>query len=303
MRLLSVDIGYGHTKVVFKDKKKIRKIKFPTAINFYHENGLDLSDEVEFVEMEGQKYLVGEDAVIDAIDTRDESFIIKYAPVIVTHAIKLTGMKLQDFDIISTGISVLNHKVKKDLETRLKSFIVDGQHVRFKKVIVSWQGQGVIYAENLQDKNVVIVDGGYNTLDAIPFNKSKLIVKGAYADKSGVSLIVRDLKEMIQAKTGEEFSMVEVNEALKIGSIKVYGEEVDLSKEINVAIDNYVEKLKAKIRANLTEYIKRSDAVVIAGGLSYLLKDSAQMPKNTIYAKSGEYGNALGYFKIAGGEL
>ena len=299
MRILSIDIGYGHVKVVYKETK-IKQIKFATAISYCSHNTYGITDEDSCYEFDNQKFLVGEDALMNPIDIRDPELLMKYAPLLVAHAIKLTGIK--DFDIITTGISILNYKYKKVLEENLKTFVVNNERFKFKKVIVNFQAQGVVYAENLQDQNVLVIDGGFLTLDAIPFNKGKIVPQGAYATRLGVSKIVENVQNEVIAITDVDWSLNEINDAIKAGYIKANGNTIDLKSIKQKAIAEYAEQFKATIKGKMKDYLARVDVVVVAGGLAHLLKDADNMPKNIIYANSPEYSNVLGYYKIAGGE-
>lgn len=299
MRILSVDVGYGHVKVVYKETK-IKRIKFSTAISYCGHNTYGIGNEDNCYEFDGQKYFVGEDAVMNPIDIRDPELLMKYAPLLVAHAIKLTGIK--DFDVITTGISILNYKYKKTLEENLRAFVVNNERFKFKKVIVNFQAQGVVYAENLQNQNVLVIDGGFLTLDAIPFNKGKIVPQGAYATRLGVSKIVENVQNEVISTTDIDWSLNEINDAIKDGYIKASGKTIDLKSIKQKAIAEYAEQFKAAIKGKMKDYLARVDVVVIAGGLAYLLKNANNMPKNIIYADTPEYANVLGYYKIAGGE-
>jgi len=300
MRIIAIDIGYGHCKVVYKEKR-IKEFKFPTAIAFHKENIYGLDESKAAYNFEGKQYLVGEDAIMNAIDLRDPSMLMKYAPLFLTHAIKLTG--INDFDIVSTGISVLNYKYKKTLQENLKSFIVNGERFRFKKVLVSFQGQGVIYDEKVENDNVLVIDGGYLTLDAIHFNRGKINPDGAYATKLGVSRIVEEVQREVMKVTDYEYSMAEINEAMKRGYVMSFGDKIDITKIVQEAVDNYALEFRTTIKGKMAKYLNSVNKIVIAGGLAHLVKNSNNMPKNVIYASHPEYANTRGYFVIAGGSL
>lgn len=100
-----------------------------------------------------------------------------------------------------------------------------------------------------------------------------------------------------------DYSLAEINEAVKLKAIKHKGEEIDLTGIVNEAVNNYSSTFKATIKSKMKDYLARVDKVIIAGGLAHLLKDADNMPKNIIYSKSAEFANTKGYFIIAGGVL
>jgi hypothetical protein len=96
---VAIDIGYGHTKVKTEDKE----LKFPTAVKTLKTQMIENNDYYLF---EGKKYSVGEDALRGAISTRDYSFIYRYAPIIIHHALELLGVDPKEKIQISTGLSL-----------------------------------------------------------------------------------------------------------------------------------------------------------------------------------------------------
>ena len=68
---IGIDIGYGHTKVMFNNKV----FKLPSAVSIVKTKLVDSNESINF---EGKEYYVGSDALSDAIKTRDYSFIYTY---------------------------------------------------------------------------------------------------------------------------------------------------------------------------------------------------------------------------------
>ena len=107
MQVLSIDVGYGHTKCMFKGET----FKFPTAISHA---GIGATNFVatDAYEFEGNRYFVGDSkAVRDGLPTSDFSFLKKYAPLLVYKAIEISaekyGLDLTKEITVATGLSVL----------------------------------------------------------------------------------------------------------------------------------------------------------------------------------------------------
>ena len=300
MANLAGDIGYGDGKFVVVINGKLVELKFPSAICYAEKNLYnDIDNGYEF---EGKKYLVGEDAVLNSFDSRNPEFLIKYAPLFVAHALKILGLKVSELKTLVTGVSILNWKRKDDMKNRLLDFKVNGIRYKFKKVIVAPQGQGVIWDHKLEKaKNVVVVDGGYLTLDGLPFQNGN-IVEGAIANRNGVSHIVEEVQKEVVELTGVDYTLAEVNKIIQDGSFMRHGEKVDLSIVIKEATKKYVDMLMDTLNTKMSSHLSKANTVIISGGLAYFLKDT-KMPKNVVFSKRAEFSNARGYYRIGGGRL
>lgn len=306
MSRIGLDLGYGDGKLAFVANGKLVEIKFPTAVCFAEKNMYSEHEENYGYEFNGERYLVGKDALLNTLDSRSPDFLIKYAPLFVAHAIDLakhkTGLKVSDVKILATGLSILNWKKRDELRDRLTDFKVSGTRYKFTKVVVVPQGQGIIWDHKLEkSKNVVVIDGGFFTLDGLPFQGGS-IVKGAFANRNGISQIVEEVKVEIVEMTNVDYTLVEVNKIIQDGYLMAHGEKIDLKDVVKRAVEKYIQMLMETLNTKMSSHLSKASTVIISGGLAYFLKNT-KMPKNVVYSKRPEFANARGYYRLAGGKL
>ena len=302
MKILGIDIGYGHVKVAWKDsRKQLRIVKFPTAVVLAQNT--NYGEDENIMHFEKEKYLVAEDAIINTLDSRSPEFLIKYAPLFIAYAIKLTGIRPSNFDTIATGISVKNWKnFKSELQERITKFSVNGVAYRFKNVTVTQQGRGILFDQNQQQNKgyTVVVDGGYLTLDLIAFKDGKIVPDAVFATLNGANKMLETLQIKVNDLTQNDYTLVEINDILKDGYVVSHGTKKDLTETIRQVKMEYVIKLLNIIKTQMSTYLGRADKVLISGGVAHFLKGVKFNP-NTILTADPEFGNARGYLKMLGG--
>ena len=85
MKQLACDIGYSSTKVKYEGKY----YKFPSAISFATDLGIDYGDSDDTVIYKGETYYVGDAAVgLESFTTTDYAFKSNFDPVIIYHVLK-----------------------------------------------------------------------------------------------------------------------------------------------------------------------------------------------------------------------
>lgn len=308
MKKLAIDIGYGHTKVQYGEKI----FKFPTAIAI---SKTQMTENESAIEFEGKKYLVGDDALRNAITTRDYAFIYRYSPLLIYKALLILGIQDEKDISINTGLSL--YDIEKDAEfdskspnrgvefkKRISHFFVDQKEFTFSEVKLFAQGQGVwndFCSENgyLENGYEVVVDIGYRTNDIIVFKDGKPEKSESAADDKGVNVVVGELRKIINKRYDITLTEQEVAQVLKDKSILIYGVEKDLSMTVDDIIENYIDSLFASLKSEFGTILKSSRRVIISGGGAHILlgnKDS--FPSNVVFRKDGEFefSNVRGYY-------
>ena len=172
------DIGYGHTKGMDENKT----IKISSSVSIVKTK---LIDSMESINFEGKEYYVGEDALSDAIKTRDYSFIYTYSPIFIYNLFKELDKlnELNEYEI-HTGLSLYDiekaPEFKKQFKNRreefidrISKFVINGV-LYTPKIKLFAQGQGVWHDYCLShgyiEKGIeVVLDIGYRTNDIIIF--------------------------------------------------------------------------------------------------------------------------------------
>ena len=168
MQKIACDIGYGFTK--YKTTGGVAS--FPSAIAHARKHQADIGMNLAH-EFEGGSYLVGDHAVRNALTTRDYSWLIKYAPLLLFKAMNQAELDPSKDIQLVTGLSLLNWAKRQEFAERLSDFVVDKLRVNNIKINLVPQGKGVYLdcltkVKDLANQLCLVIDIGTNTLDAIP---------------------------------------------------------------------------------------------------------------------------------------
>lgn len=297
MSVLCIDIGYGHTKVLYNNNE----YKFPSAVSYAGISSTSFSDSDSY-EFEGQKYFVGDNkAVRDALATQDYSFLEKYAPLLIFKAIEYckNNLGLDDSEEIhiATGLSVLNWANREGFKNRIRSFTVNNKLIKTQIKLFA-QGQGVFYdyfgCSGDDDLNIVF-DIGLLTNDFIVFENNKPYPEKCFANNHGVNVILKDLQNYISSKFNEHLSEVQVNNILITNQFRHYGVVHKLDDIISQIKDSYIEKITLGINSSSKGLIKEANKIILSGGGAYLFNDYKIFPNMVLSNSPYEFSNVRGY--------
>lgn len=308
MKKIGIDVGYGHTK--FMDENAMLKI--PSAVSIVRTK---LIDSIESINFEGKEYHVGEDALSDAIKTRDYSFIYTYAPLIIYNVFKELNIldKLNEYEI-HTGLSLYDiekaPEFKKEFKNRREEFInriskfVINDVVYTPKIKLFAQGQGVWhdYCSTygyIEKGTEVVFDIGYRTNDIIIFKDGSPSKSESNADDKGVNIVINELKTYLNREFDITFSEQEVMDIFHKKEILIYGKPKDLSFKIDEIIDSYFDIVYSSLKSDYGKILKSSVRVIFSGGGAYLLENfKHKLPGNVVFdTNSGfEFANVRGYY-------
>lgn len=297
-QILSLDIGSGDAKGFFinKDGEEVH-FKFPTAVRRVKETSTSFgADTSKIIEFEGQKYYVGEDAVDDAITTRAFDFHSKYSPIIAYKAILIAGFDITKPIILKTGITIKDWHESDNLIKRLSGFVINGEKLDTKVAGHFAQGQGSFIDEGSPKGEVLIVDGGYNTLDLIAFKNANPVAERCMATVYGANKMITNIQNVIQSRFHVDISEQGAKKIFNDKSFNILGENINMGETIKDEQNAYLEQLFIELRSKHGDYLKTVDEVIFTGGLAYFLQD-AQLPKNARLGKAPyEYSNVRGYY-------
>lgn len=305
MTKIAIDIGYGHTKVKTDEKE----FKFPTAVKVLKTQMIENNDYYLF---EGKKYSVGEDALRGAISTRDYSFIYRYAPIIIHHALEMLEIDPKEKVQISTGLSLYDMEKaaefdnasanrKEEFKKRLSKFTINDVVYEYDiRLFAQGQGSWFNFSQEhgfIDNGSEIIVDIGYRTNDILVYTNGKASKAESIADDKGVNVIVSELKTVINKKYDIELSEQEVNEILKTKKITIYGVDKPLDDVIQDIVESYIDDIYSKLKANLGNVLKSARRVLFTGGGSAIIKEFLDTyPQNVLFDDSIEFGNVRGYY-------
>ena len=294
---IAIDIGYGDTKVMVGDKI----FKFASAIEKKKEAQADYQDNSDDVyEFGGKKYTVGDKALTNAVSTRGFNFLVKYSPLIIFHAIKMAGLDTSKPIQLVTGLSIVNWQEREQFTNAIKTINVNNEVIE-PKIKLMAQGQGIYldYDGEKTEGDVCIVDIGYNTFDFLVFTDGKPRQDLSYATKKGANEIITELQTKIKKRFQIDASEQVAKKIFINKSIEIYGENTDLTDEIEDAKKDYAEFVIDELRSQRGDLLKVAKKVIFSGGGAYFLDDVEilkKTPNVTFSSKPYEFANVRGYY-------
>lgn len=308
MKKIGIDIGYGHTKGMHEDLL----IKRSSAVTIVKTK---LIDSMESINFEGKEYHVGEDALSDAIKTRDYSFIYTYSPLIIYNMFKELNIldKLNEYEI-HTGLSLYDiekaPEFKKEFKNRREEFLnriskfVINNEVYTPKIKLFAQGQGVWHDFCLNNGYIekgieVVFDIGYRTNDIIIFKDGSPSKSESNADDKGVNIVINELKTYLNREFDITFTEQEVMDIFHKKEILIYGKPKDLSFKIDEMVENYFEIIYSSLKSDYGKILKSAVRVIFSGGGAYLLENfKHKLPGNVVFDtnRDFEFANVRGYY-------
>lgn len=324
--LVGLDIGFGDVKVVFIHSShlgEMNSFKFPTAVAYARKGVIELDEEAEEYEFEGRRYLVGESTLssADIFSTRDISFLITYAPLLVYKAFEIIRAKQnENFSEkhVCLGIPLSYfHEKRFELERRVRSFAVNGEFLSFDTAEVRPQSQGILFDFALdemgnpimerQGLNLLILDIGFNTVDVLVVVEGRSSGKRSVMfERGGVSKMCEELSQYLQKEYRLNLSEQAVKEILTKQVFKLYGVKKDLSAAIRKMKEHYTDWLVQEVRSRFEDFLKQADKLIIAGGGAYYVRDDfyERYPREFIFIPpEPEYSNARGFLKFLKGVM
>jgi len=292
MQRISIDLGYGDTKVVVGDKI----FKFASAIEKRKESQAEYnSDHNDVYLFKGRKYTVGNRALVNAISTRGFNFLLKYGALLIYHAIELAGLDKNEPMEIIIGLSILNWQDKDIFIDTLRTINVNDEIIT-PKIHLMAQGQG-IYLDYVGKKDglVCVADIGYNTFDFLVFEDGKPRQDLSYATNKGANEIITELQTKLKKRFNFDATEQIAKDTFINGYIMHYGEKIDLSDEIDESKEDYAEYILDEMKNKGVDLLRSATAVIFSGGGAYFLNNTKN-PSNVVFSSLPyEYANVRGY--------
>jgi len=216
---IAIDIGRSFTKVYYKGKKA----KMPSAVCFSTDVGNSFGEESVY-DFEGDKYLVGSDAVSsEAFTTSDYKYIEKFSPLIIHHILE----KFDERDIsrpieLKCGLAINDWAHKDEYAARISKFNINGKTIEVNPTIIP-QGVGSVidWVENQNNgvypDRITVLDIGNDTINVIHYQDGKPVRKhiSGYVGH-GVISIIRPFTNYLENKFSLTFSDQEANKIFRV---------------------------------------------------------------------------------------
>lgn len=302
--MIGIDVGFGDVKAVYLKNNEIEYLKIPTAVKYAGANSAGIKEDGIY-SFQGKDYIVGEHARFGAFSTRSYDFLKRYSGLFVFHVLKTLGI---EDGKVGIGLPLNWYSKKDDFFKELSATVVNGELLRLDPKLFP-QAVGVLldYRYNIKgelktdtDKDGIVLDIGYNTVDVLCFEKGSAVRSDAATiEKFGISRIVVELSDIIQKNYSFQLSEQETKEVFISGKMKLYGDEKDMSETVRSLIEKYFEELIHTIESRWESRLQRSEIMLLAGGGAVTLKEYMPSSLSKIIAVPvrPEFSNARGYLK------
>lgn len=303
--ILSIDIGFSSCKCVYMGQEW----KFPSHIAPARLSTVDLGDKATGYLWQGTRYVVGEplNKVTEAEKySKDISYLIQYSPLFVAHALN----KIPEVpEILALGLPLEEFRSHREkLRKNLSSFVIDGKNHNFElRVYAQSVGALAKYIHSHSppmEEDGFVIDIGFNTALVLRYQslQAKSDGSGQYS-QFGIIRALETLGSSMKKNLGESFTPLELNEICQQGYVKKFGNKIDVTELVKVAISSHIETLVMTIENDYGRQLSRVDRLVLAGGGAYSLVPN--LPEKylqfAVMLERPEYANAHGYCLLAGG--
>lgn len=296
-----IDIGYGYTKIVSSDG---RRIKFPTVVTGYIPQST-FGDSDIWISVNGKKYLAGQEAQ----DRVMGNFKVSEDFIHTDDYKALVGRSLvaaKETDLMVLGLppglytDEKTESLKRDIMGSVMESPVGRIHIP-EHIFYVPQGAGIYfsYAAGMNPgtvrENVVIIDIGYYTMDVVFFSSNRFISDAARSYPLGSKVLFDKVKDYFAKDYGTFINDGQVEQILTSGRFIHFGKTYTFNASAIVK-DFYIDQIQRAIKeyaSQLKQYGKVVDRVIVGGG--------GVIWCNNIYGATivadPQFANAFGYVK------
>lgn len=295
--VIGLDIGHSAVKVAFVKERggsmEARTMLFPSVVL----PAFSISDDAEArraladtVTVDGRKYFVGETAAIqggrNAAPSQDEEWTTKaeYKALMqaAIHKLRAEGV-LDTAVMVAMGLPTHLFGRQRD-ELRKLGEELFGPSMEIK---VLPQPMGA-YQFNMLDENGFpgkhrsytdeswgVVEIGHFSTDFLLMQKARWVERASGAC-SGVKDAADQLQKILAEKRGITRGLLECEQALRDGTIRHFGETMEVAGEVNEAVEVLVNEIIETATRKLDDYAAGLDGVVLAGGGASIIHSALQ---------------------------
>lgn len=322
MNLLSIDVGFGSTKISYIDASGSLKLKkYITALARKQNSGIFNDD--DSVEVNGVTYLCFNRALNipgqQQIQVTDFESLNLATPIFIKKIEKDLNIK---FDAIVAGLSI----AMTDQQGIYHDSIASNLGLAPERVIVLQQGVGgwaayqnygldpysTVQNDTLM-QNYLLIDIGHNTIDVLSVLDGKLsedTVDGITG--AGTTWIAAKLIQYILKEYKLDITPVNAREMIDKHSFKFRGTTVDLTSVLAEISYEYCQFIINTLESKFSQSMANRDGLLFIGGTSYVIQERmnadprvAEMFKARYGSyfinipKQAEFYNSSGYYILA----
>jgi len=300
--ILAVDVGYGRTKIATDRKRDY----FNSYLVRYRRNNLDFMKKSDRIEVDGQKYYVGDKALSEGspISLIGNNFhgSNKWKALLGYALYKVRGELSENIDVMVLGLPLSQYNEERKAQLKGVSdfkFNVNGEDFIYSigKIIVLPQGAGAILEYMKKEEGTAIVDIGYYTLDLAYFREGGFNVGQSLSKNFGIQKLYVDIANEINRKFNISPDIKRIENIVSTGRFLYEGKEYDLSETISEFKIAYCQDLVGILNENWAEVLKEVNRVVFIGGGTEVIRDIIPEQANFYIPENPSMANVLGFYK------
>lgn len=300
--ILSVDVGYGRTKIATNTRKEC----FSSYLVRFRKNGPDFMNKADVVEVDSQKFFVGDKALSQGspISIIGDSFHgSHYWKALLAYAIYTVRDEInENIDTLVLGLplSQYNEERKMQLKSvRNFKFYVNGEEydISVDNVVVLPQGAGAILEYIKKEEGTAIVDIGYYTLDLAYFREGGFNTAQSFSSNFGIQRLYQQISKEINKKFNISPDIKKIETIVRTKKFLYEGKEYDLSEMVAEFKYDYCQDLVGILNESWSEVLKEVNRVVFIGGGTEVIKDLLPNKANFVVPENPSFANVLGFYK------
>lgn len=309
--MIAIDIGYSSVKGL---NSAGQRVYFPSVIAPASENLLNgaingsLKHTVK--NAQGREYWVGEAALQSSCAV---STLSREKPAEIHDLLTATAAYLlhaEEGDTLAVGLPISYYRAQRqELQRRLgamNEFVsVDGDQIKrisFAEVKVYPQGLGVLFANDLRDGLVGVIDIGYLTTDYLLFSIQNgqpiPIIEACGSVEIGVSQAHQRLAGVFHSKTGINLPIYRQEQTLLKSvqgePVKINGKEISLTTDAQQICQDTARQIEESVKAQWRDRHDFTEIIYGIGGGCELLRPHFTMPQ-LVVQPDPVWANAQGY--------
>lgn len=284
---IGIDVGRSGTKIIFQgpdgqQHSELIPSAFAPASVISDEAAARVAA-LDTVEVAGRAFWVGETALVQGRDDMVAGLSDKWLTgpkheALLRAAIKrvqAAGVKV-DGQVVVVGLPSRGFAENRLAYQARAMEIAQGAQIK-----VVPQSMGPYYSMLLDDnggerrelvgKSVAVIEVGQFTSDLALVEKM-VTVESSLESTDGMRVAAEQLSKLIAREHGISLDMAEATAALVSGKVKNFGQEVDVSKLVQDAVEPLAERIAAKVQQVLGPTLRTVDHIVVAGGGAPLLR-------------------------------
>ena len=312
--VIGLDIGRSSVKAVTRTRNGNgpHKLAFPAVVA----NAFDISTEseqtraaIETVTINERSYFYGDTAAIQTradIDSglRDDWIFTDEHKALFLGAIKRLkheGLDRSDEALVVVGLpGKLFSNQKAQLRESLKSVFPKGSIVVMPQPLGPYQT--MVFNSNGTESDELdkkgdswgVIEVGHYTTDFCKTVQGRVVESG-FGSCQGMSVAAKNLQKILGTK-GINITLNAASKAFIETRIKNYGEWIDVSEEINEAVEPLRQEILVKARSIFGDDVREMDGVLIAGGGAPLIFDAVKsLWKHARLCEDSRYAVAEGF--------